>query len=82
MRGSSQNADPVYKKGEWYFEKEFARGGLRRLFALASRGVGGKGEIGEETFNPQVSREVPRRRRRREESEEGGPSLRTVWRRP
>lgn len=57
MRGSSQNAVPVYKQREWYFEEEIAQGGLRRLFALASRGVGEKGETGEETFNPQQYRE-------------------------
>jgi hypothetical protein len=68
MRGSSQNAVPVYKQAEWYLEEEFARGGLRRLFALASGGVEREGQNRRrDVQSTTVSREVPRRR---EESEE------------
>lgn len=38
--------------------------GILRLFALASGGVGGKGETGEETFNPQEYREKSQGERR------------------
>jgi hypothetical protein len=38
MRGSSQNAVPVYKKREWYFDIGFDRGCFGEIFALASGG--------------------------------------------
>ncbi len=44
-------------RGNGILRRKSHKEGLTRLFALASRGVGEKGETGEETFNPQQYRE-------------------------